>query len=113
MNTRLEYMYRDGENYKQFGEVVLAGEVTIAQLKPHLYEGGFFMPSEVGLEDLQETPYLACDHVWHELEETVPIDNAPTVDISAKELLIRFKAAGRVKWDTKTVAARMMEVDGL
>lgn len=109
MNTQIEYMYRDGENYKQFREVILVGEVTIAELKPHYYEGSFFMPSEVGLNDLQEPPYLACDHVWHELEEAEPTDESPTVDILAKELLARFKATGKVKWETEAVSSRMME----
>jgi hypothetical protein len=109
MNTRIEYMYRDGENYKQFREVILVGEVTIAELRPHYYEGSFFIPSVVGLEDLQRTPYLACDHVWHEIVGAEPTDESPTVDISANVLLARFKAAGKVKWETEDVFTRMME----
>ena len=109
MNTRLEYMYRDGENYKQHGDVVVRGELTLAELKPHFHDYEFFIPSEVGLEDLQNTPYLACDHVWHELHVAEPTDEAPTVNISAQELLARFKAAGSVKWETEAVNARMME----
>ena len=110
MNTRFEYMYRDGGNYKQFNEVVIKGEFSLEQLRPHLYNGDFFVPSEVGLEDLQEYPYQDYDHVWHELDSAEPTEDEPTVEISAEEIVSRFSAAGAVKWETRTVFNRMMEM---
>ncbi len=109
MNTRFEYRYRDGENYKQFGEVVIKGEFTLEQLRPHLYEGDFFVPSEIGLEDLQEYPYQDYDHVWHELDSAEPTEDEPTVELTAEEIVSRFSAAGAVGWDTETVSKRMTE----
>ncbi|MBL7645491.1 MAG: hypothetical protein JNK74_04795 [Candidatus Hydrogenedentes bacterium] len=110
MNTRFEYLYRDGHNYKQYNEVVLAGKFTLDQLRPHLYERNHFMPSEVGLDDLQEFPYRDCDHIWHELVSAEPTEDAPTVEVTAEELIERFKKAGAVIWDTEAVNERMMEM---
>lgn len=110
MNTRFEYRYRDGQNYKLYSEVVIAGEFTLDQLRPHLYEGEFFVPSEVGLDDLQEYPYRSCDHVWHELVSAEPTEDAPTVEVRAEELVARFRKAGAVKWETAGVNERMMEM---
>ena len=109
MNTRFEYMYRDGGNYKKFNEVVIKGEFNLEQLRPHLYNGDFFVPSEIGLEDLQEYPYQDYDHVWHELDSAEVTEDEPTVEVSAEEIVSRFSAAGAVKWETETVFKRMME----
>lgn len=110
MNTRFEYMYRDGHNYKQYNEVVIQGEFTLDELRPHLYEGEFFMPSEVGLEDLQEYPYRNCDHIWHQLVSAELTEDVPTVEVRADELVARFQNAGAVKWDTPMVNERMAEI---
>jgi len=110
MNTRFEYMYRDGQNYKQYNEVVIKGEFTLDQLRPHLYEGEFFMPSEVGLDDLQEYPYRNCDHVWHQLVSAEPTEDAPTAEVDADELVAGFRKAGALKWETALVDERMMEI---
>ncbi len=109
MNTHIEYRYRDGGNYKLFHEVILSGEVTFEQIQEHFYEGEFFVPSEVGLEDLQEPPYRECDHVWHEIASVIPTEKAPTVDLAASEFLARFALAGNARWTTESVMARMME----
>ena len=110
MNTRFEYLYRDGHNYKQHNEVVIEGEFALDQLRPHLYEGEFFMPSEVGLEDLQDYPYRNCDHIWHQLVSAEPTEVVPTVEVRAKEFVERFQKAGEVKWETPMVNERMMEM---
>jgi hypothetical protein len=103
-------MYRDGENYKQYNEVVIGGEFTLDQLRPHLYEGESFMPSEVGLEDLQEYPYRNCDHIWHQLVSAEPTKDAPTVEMGAEALVVCFRKAGEVNWETPLVNERMMEM---
>ena len=110
MNTRFEYMYRDGENYKQYAEVVIKGALTPEQLRPYLYDGQFFLPSEVGLEDLQEYPYRHYDHIWHEPVAADPTNDAPTVEVRAEDLVARFQHAGRTKWKTPTVKQRMLEM---
>ena len=52
MNTRIEYMYRDGANNKQWHTVIIAGTLTKDQLTPYLEQGRYFIPSQVGLDDL-------------------------------------------------------------
>lgn len=85
-NTRVGYMYRDASNYKQTTEVVFAGRLLPAELAAitaNLEGGEWFIPSQVGLEDLQEhfgSRLYDDDHVWHELGagDIKPTSAAPT-----------------------------------
>ena len=58
MNTKLSYMYRDANNYKQWEEIVFAGvlkdEEKLKKIK--FIDGEFFIPGKVDLPDLQEPP---------------------------------------------------------
>lgn len=107
MNTRIYYMYRDGSNYKQLEEVVIPGAISEEDKKIILDardEGSYFIPSQVGLNDLQERMISFPnddDHVWHELDETNIIltedDPTPNHEFSdIKELVERFRG---IKWD--------------
>lgn len=90
LNTRLTYRYRDADNYKTSNTVVFAGEPTpelLALVRGALNDGDSFIPSQVGLEDLQghlqqydspasqeeyaANPASDPDHPWHELEPTL------------------------------------------
>jgi hypothetical protein len=92
-NTRLTYRYRDANNWQEVEGVVLAGEPTsdqLAALRAGLDEHFWFIPSQVGLVDLQERlpqwdsaeevaeneadPASDPDHPWHELNATVGED---------------------------------------
>jgi hypothetical protein len=106
MNTELHYTYVDASGYKQDKTVIIAGEVTPAQVEPYLAEGLYFIPSQVGLEDLQEGflaygPLGEDDHVWHTIEEgdITLTAQEPTMTITAGELLQAF-AQGT--WDVST-----------
>jgi len=74
MNTRVEYLYRDGSNYKQFGAVVFRGECD-ANLARTLFaaldRGEFFIADQVRLPELffTDRPLYADDHCWHEMGE--------------------------------------------
>lgn len=104
MNTRIDYMYRDPGNYKQFNTIVIQGEVDIDLFKSVLDEELYFIPSQLGLEDLQGrfcNGVQADDHPWHELEEIEHTDDAPVVGSDAGELyrcLMKVEAYG---WDLK------------
>ena len=115
MNTQFEYMYRDGDNYKTFGTVVLSGTLTSAEKEEiinTLDESEYFIPSQVGLENIQECvteqtdPNPEFDHIWHELveEDITETQQNPTIKMTARELLQRFRT---VKWD---VDAAMKEL---
>jgi len=42
MNTKLTYLYRDGSNYKQWDEVIVAGSLDRDAIIRCLWEGNFF-----------------------------------------------------------------------
>lgn len=54
-NTRIEYMNRDGGNYKTWCEAVVPGRLTAAEVSEIvgacLIDGEYFVPALVGLED--------------------------------------------------------------
>lgn len=105
-NTSFEYEYRDAGNYKHAAVVVVAGILHPEDLKlclENVSEGTEFIPSQVGLEDLQ--PLMknypsSDDHVWHQLslDSFQTVNRPPTVRITARELIEKFKTmAGH--WD--------------
>jgi len=100
-NTCIDYQYIDGSNCKQSKAIIVAGHLTFEELKPYLDEGEYFIPGQVGMEDLQHLfggQLTKNDHPWHKLQEgdLEPTSDLPTVAYSAKELLERFKT---VTWD--------------
>lgn len=75
--TIIPYMYRDADNYKQHGEIVLSGSIADEQkqtIKDSL--GGpasdQFIPDQVGQPGLQEMFDNGwdedADHPWHEID---------------------------------------------
>ena len=106
MHTNFSYLYRDSGNYKEFFSVVLNGEVTINELNQFLYEGTFFVPSVIGLPNLQTTLFTPFDHIWHEIEDVSSTEEAASIDIDARELLSRFKKAASAEWFLEKVFAQ-------
>lgn len=111
VNTRLTYMYRDGANYKQLEVVVFAGAITPqdrAALFDHLDEGTWFIPSQVGLEDLQARfgALTDDDHAWHELDndEGVALTDEPATLGDIHQFVARFCGA---TWDEVAAAGRL------
>lgn len=109
-NTALHYLYRDARNYKAGTRVVLAGApdaAGIAAITAALDGGEFFIPSQVGLRDLQRdlSPRLyEDDHVWHELQAGADItatEDPATESFGFAELVERFRT---VTWDVEQAA---------
>ncbi len=77
------YLYRDGANYKQYGEAVYSNITGLSLayintfLKARLIDGEWFYVKEWGLKDLHHYPYDPdIDHDYHEfgdVEETVEV----------------------------------------
>ena len=110
MNTRISYLYRDAGNYKAYHDLVICGKLTLAQVALYLDSGEFFIPSQVGLPDLQAelgTP-TDDDHVWHHLpsDAFTPTETSPTVRLTARTLLTRFRRAHTAGWDVSAAMAR-------
>ena len=106
MNTKFSYLYRDAGNYKFFKDVVLDGVLSLDQLNPSLWESEYFIPSEVGLPDLQPEPLTVDDHIWHEIDAIEYTDDEPTTDISATSLVERFKISKKNSWNQIKVYKR-------
>ena len=114
MNTVINYMYRDANNYKYICKVIVKGELTYDQLKPYLsnVDGDGFCPEDVGLPH-PGAKYASgfpgpADHCWCELDEddVTPTKRAPTTlkggAITAQQLLERFKKASEDDWPAQT-----------
>ncbi|RZS95213.1 hypothetical protein BC751_0730 [Cecembia calidifontis] len=75
LNLKLNYLYRDGANYKQFGSVVFANSNFFTlrkaseKLRKKLISNEFFVPEDCGLPRLQYHPFdPEIDHDYHEFE---------------------------------------------
>lgn len=109
-NTRFCYLYRDAANYKQDESAVLAGSLSLEQARALLDgtddEDGF-VPSAVGLDDLQERSINGwqadVDHPFHEITSIALTDDAPTSSLGVREFLSLFLSAD---WEA---AARHVE----
>ncbi len=109
MNTKIEYMYRDADNYKVSASAIFFGEITefeMAQVKTSLNEDGCFIPGQVGIADLQDRFATSepnrwdpdRDHIWHEFETFSLTEEAPNTDLTVTEFVSNMKeAAGH--WD--------------
>lgn len=98
MNTKIEYMYRDADNYKKYKTVILEGVLTpeeIRDLLNCLDDGEFFIAQQVGLPDAHFDRYdPESDHPWMTLDGAFTTTNAaPTIKMSMHALLERFLAA--------------------
>ena len=82
MNTRVEYLYRDGSNFKRWGAVVFRGTCAatlVGRLFAALDHGEFFIAHQVRVPELffADRPLYADDHCWHELAEVTTTSEIP------------------------------------
>jgi len=99
MNTKILYMYRDGGNYKQFDDVTVSGAIKFDDIKDYLEDDEYFIPSQVGLYDLQPADWDdEIDHVWHEIniQDFKQTEERADINITAEQLIYNFK---NVSWD--------------
>lgn len=101
MNTKIQYQYRDAGNYKWWDEIIVAGILFKDDLTPYMFDREFFIPSRIGLKDLQprcqatgRIDWTDDDHLLHEIIQCTLTKEKPTASISADELLERFKRIG-------------------
>ena len=103
-NTKIEYLYRDADNYKVWNECVIEGVLTAEQKKQILdcrQDGEWFIPHMVGLPEKQFEHWDdQSNHSYFELydwsftETKLP----PTVAVSAEDLTAAFKRCNEVNW---------------
>lgn len=100
-NTEINYLYRDGCNYKVFQSAIVAGLLTpdqMIRIRECCFEGDNFVPSKVGLPERSmedegfahdeeiDTPFFELDTPAFE-----GTDKDPTIVITAKELVDLFE----------------------
>ena len=107
-NTKFSYFYRDADNYKQHEVIVLSGAMTLEQaatITSKLDEDDGFVPSAVGLQDLQEHMVNGwdpqVDHPYHEIDEISLTDLKSTTEMTVAELVERFASADWEKEATR------------
>ena len=107
MNTRIEYLYRDANNYKVGNTAVVAGEISeddrLYIFDNCLDDGEYFIPSKVGLPektfvDLGYKYDAEADHPYFELESMELTDEHPTVNVTAEQVVERSKAFSDGNW---------------
>lgn len=106
MNTIFSYMYADACNYKIYKDVVIGGELEFSDIEPYLHEGEFFIPSEIGLDDLQPTPLTTHDHIWHSICNLSASNINSNCTIDSAQLIKRFLIASENRWNTLDVFQR-------
>lgn len=103
MNTSITYQYRDTSNYKEFDTVIISGLLCLKDIEEYLYNKEFFIPSEIGLKDLQPENLNQDDHIWHEILEIIHTNEKPTANIIAEEIISNFRKASSEGWNILNV----------
>lgn len=96
MNTKINYQYWDGANYKVSNVCIIRGEMTEEQkerIVACLEEEEYFIPSLVGMPERKFDTETEDDHPWFEWCGIEQTDTKPTLDITAEELAARFEEA--------------------
>jgi hypothetical protein len=108
MNTRFSYLYRDGDNYKNYGEIIASGSLCEAErrtLAASLMYGQNFMAHHVGFPEIFLFAPVGAydpsemDHTLHEFGETTDTFDLPTDDRTASEIVVAFAQAATEGWD--------------
>ena len=107
MNTLITYQYRDASNYKEFETVIINGLLSLKDIEEYFFEKEFFIPSEIGLKDLQPENLNQDDHIWHEILEISHTHEKPTVDITAEKIISNFKKASLNEWNILEASRRI------
>jgi len=98
LNLKMNYLYRDGANYKQFGWVIFSNPSFLPPrkasqiLRKKLISNEFFVPQDWGLQRLHHHPYdPEIDHEWHEFDGFELTDEEVTDKRDVIEFLERIK----------------------
>ncbi len=96
MNTRVNYQYRDANNYKRHNEEIISGTITqeqIQQIINTLNDGEYFIPHLVGFTEIFIGPITEDDHPYFELqkEDFEETEDSPTIDMTAEKLVSEFQ----------------------
>lgn len=100
MNVCVEYLYRDGGNFKNWGEVIFSNHAGIEisslkeEIKKALISEEFFVAEELGIPTLYFGEFdEELDHGWHEFGSISPCNENPIgrVDRDIQDVLHLLK----------------------
>jgi hypothetical protein len=74
--TIVEYSYTDAGNYKFYGEFVISGIFYLSDISKYLIDGGYFIPTAIGLPSLVPLAGNSDDHMLHEFWSATPTEAA-------------------------------------
>ncbi len=105
MNTQVEYLYRDGSNYKQWGKVIFRGACDTAlrdRLSAALDSNELFVAHQIRLPELffADGRLYADDHCFHELAR-ISATEAPADDALGRtivDFVAETELASRAGW---------------
>ena len=108
MNTKMNYLYRDGANYKAHNEIIVKGEITeeqISRIIASLTMGDSFIPEQINLPIERPSDELTSeDHCYCELTEDCfeLTGDEETESLTCEELVQLFEKAAKDGWDDVT-----------
>lgn len=96
MNTKVEYLYRDANNYKVWNKCVIRGEISEEQIETIigcLNCGEYFIPEQVGLPAERFDNITESDHCWMEMDKYSfsSTDKKPTWNLEVEQLVKNFQ----------------------
>ncbi|HHA18653.1 MAG TPA: hypothetical protein ENK70_02995 [Methylophaga sp.] len=107
-----EYLYRDANNFKAFGQVLVLGNITedfIAEINSYLDFGEYFVAEQVNIPTLYSQLWkysngpTSADHAFHEfsLIRLATEQESAALDLwgAASDLLDTFRMASQQSWD--------------
>lgn len=113
----IDYMYRDGSNYKRHGAIYVDAPLSEAErsaLKAALDDAEYFLPEQLGL-GVEELNVKGLnfpnddDHPWHEMalpERMATAEEGVTV-IPKEEFLKAMLLAAKNGWDDYAASVRL------
>ena len=93
----IAYRYTDAGNWKYWGEFRVRGELSLAELRQHLFDREFFIPERIGLPSLVPAVKNEDDHLLHTFEDVVAVETA-AYEMPAAELIERVRLANEEGW---------------
>jgi hypothetical protein len=94
---KITYLYRDAGNYKFWGEFCVLGELSLDNLRPHLFDSEYFVPEKIGIPSLVPEAQNDDDHLLHEFHSIEPTEPA-LCPFTADELIERLRTANASGW---------------
>ena len=108
----LEYLYRDANNFKAFGEILVFGNVSedyITEINSCLDYGEYFVAEQVNIPTLYSQLWkysngpTSADHAFHEFSLIRPATEQEITSLDlwgeASALLDAFRIASQQSWD--------------